>query len=163
PAVPFQCPARYMAEGEAAPPPPPPAPSGNMVTGVSGRPGDLGKGEFVGYDVWHSKNTQNWHLLVTTLEKKHHFKARIWIPNKNDKEGDFTYFENLDNWKDDGEVKSEIVHEDWFMKNIKRRPNNEKPTEISFDIVSQGGHCSGINFKVHGGGGLEWELGVGGA
>ncbi|MBI3725512.1 hypothetical protein HY251_16400, partial [bacterium] len=78
PSVPFQTPGMFNAE-QAEAPPPPPAPAGDKVTGVSGRPADLGKGEFVGYDVWHSKGTQNWHLLVTTMEKRHHFKGRIWI------------------------------------------------------------------------------------
>ncbi|MBI3725439.1 hypothetical protein HY251_16035, partial [bacterium] len=127
---------------------------------LNGFPENLVAGEFVGYAVWHTKQAdksgRGWHVLVSTTGKRHHFKGRIWL------DGDpGSYFERIEDWKRTSEIRSELRTESWFHKGIKRRPE-ERPTEISFDLVSQEGNASGIHFDIVGQGTLEWQLGVGG-
>jgi hypothetical protein len=130
-----------------------------MVKDVDGRP-EVKKADIHGYLLWHKD--KGWRLVAGSTGR-HHFKGRIYLTKS-------AHFKNVEQWKDASELYSEMENEDTFFKSLKFKPDKEAPNEISFDIVSQANHTSGIDFEVapnegkteHQLGSIFYELGLGG-
>jgi hypothetical protein len=123
-----------------------------FVEGVDGRPADFQKGDKACYGVWHEKGENRWVIGITTAGHRHHFKGRIWIEGAG-------HFKDPEVYKGWGERKAEWGEENWFFDRLHKTDGGQ---ELTFDLVSEGGHVSAFAFKVPGDGILHWDLTIGG-